>query len=206
MGAWGLWKCDQAYYYTDYADESSDKYPGNKDGCSGDPVVFCPALGEDDLSIFGIDGQDDQVYTWLPDSVPHPYNCSHWYEYANDATYFTSKTVDYIHGYVCEDDDTNGNSNDNVVAPGERESNGSDSTSSKEMSSSAKAVLWIFLSVIIVASVAGACYFAYQWKLKHEAEKSVQVGFQPPVGNVASNSMAATNEAESDGVALETGA
>merc|ERR1712217_451512 len=48
--AWGLWKCDQAYYYTEYADESSDKYPGNKDGCSGDPVVFCPALGEDDIN------------------------------------------------------------------------------------------------------------------------------------------------------------
>merc|ERR1719245_2938206 len=71
-------------------------------------------------------------------------------------------------GYHC--DPTTTDSNDNVVGPGEKTDNGEDSESQTRMSSGAKAVLWIILSVFIVACVAAACYFAYHWRQKHQTE------------------------------------
>ena len=70
--AWGLYKCDLASYYMDQADESSDKSPATKEGCQGDPVVFCPALDDDDANSLG-DGQSpsDGTLDYDASAVPH---------------------------------------------------------------------------------------------------------------------------------------
>ena len=48
--AWALYKCDLLDYYTDQADESNDKSPATKENCNSDPVLFCPALDDDDAN------------------------------------------------------------------------------------------------------------------------------------------------------------
>jgi len=169
--AWGFYKCDLASYYREFADESTDKSPATKEGCQGEPVLFCPALDDDDANSLG-DGQSpaDGTLDYNPADFTHFYECSNWFAYENGMSYPSGELLSWTLWYQCDDDDGNSNNGGGVVGPGEKTDNGSDAVEESKMSSGAKAVLWIILSIFIVACVVFIVYFAYHWKQKHDAE------------------------------------
>jgi len=171
--AWGLYSCQSAFTYEDQADDATDKSPATKENCNSDPVMFCPALDDDDAnSLYDGASPSDGELNYDASAFPHFYNCSNWFAYESDANYPTGKTLTWKLNDICYSDSDNSNNNNNggSVGPGERTDNASDSESANSMSSGAKAVLWIILSLFIVACVAAACYFGYHWYQKHQTE------------------------------------
>merc|ERR1712083_296095 len=148
------------------------------------------------------DGQSpaDGSLDYDSDSFPHFFNCSNWFAYENDMSYPSAEIVSWNLTASCMDDaDTE--SSDEVVAPGEKTNNGSDSESASKMSSGAKAVLWTILSIFIVACIAAACYFGYHWRQKHKTELRQSMAEDGGDAVVANS----TSPPADDGNTLETG-
>jgi len=174
--AWGLYSCQSADTYIDQAEDATDKSPATKEDCNSDPVMFCPALDDDDAnSLYDGASPADGELNYDADAFPDFYSCTNWFAYESDANYPTSETLELknsTHVSYCISVSSGNNNNGGGSGPttGERTDNGSDSESANRMSSGAKAVLWVILSIFIVACVAAACYFGYHWYQKHHME------------------------------------
>ena len=116
------------------------------------------------------------------------YDCTNWFAYESDANYPTRVTLEWNTNptfntsecFVSSSNNNNGGNSGGNVQTGDRTETGTDSESKNQMSSGAKAVLWIILSIFMVLCVAAACYFAYHWKQKHNAELKESMSTNSP--------------------------
>merc|ERR1719295_1720242 len=198
----------------DYADESSDKSPATKDVCNSDPVLFCPALDDDDAnSLYDGASPADGELNYDATAFPHFYACTNWFAYESDANYPTSKTLEYDLTWdggntnwdtlgECSSSSNGGNNNNNNGGgvPGDNVNIGSDTEEESSISSGAKTTLWVILSLFMVACVAAAGYFGYHWYMKHQTELGQSM--TKDQGDAEAGPVAMGND---DGNTLETG-
>jgi len=174
--AFGLYKCDSIEQYTEQVEEMNEKSPKVLMYCQGSPVVFCPALDEDDAIALGVDGMNanDGSFDWIPDAYYHFYECPYWFDYEEDMSYPSISSLTFQQKQYCPADSGNSNPGSKAGA-GQKVNTGTDAETKRKIDGTTLAILWTLLGLFIAACLVFIGVFVHKWKHRHVEQVHVNL-------------------------------